>query len=71
MRKLAFYICKNKGADQLQGTVQLINAFVFGTQRVQSLYFLNPKFQASSHLQWLDSQVCVEPGWKTKRQVFS
>ena len=31
-------------------TVKLISAFVFATRIVQSLYFLNPKFQASSHL---------------------
>ena len=31
-------------------TVKLISAFVFATYTVQSLYFLNPKFQASSHL---------------------
>ena len=31
-------------------TAKLISAFVFATQIVQSLYFLNSKFQASSHL---------------------
>ena len=35
-----------------------ITAFVFATQTAQSLYFLNPKFQASSHLQKLYSLVC-------------
>ena len=44
MRKPAFCICENKDADQL------ISAFVFAAWIVQSLYFLNPKFQASSHL---------------------
>ena len=29
---------------------------------VQFLYFLNTKLQASSHLQWLSSLVCVGPG---------
>ena len=29
---------------------------------VQYLFFLNTKFQASSHLQWLYSLVCVRPG---------
>ena len=38
---------------------------------VQSLYFLNPKFQASSHLLWLCSPVCVGPGRKPRRPVFS
>ena len=43
-------------------TPKLISAFVFATRIVQSLYFLNLKFQASSHLQWLYSLVCVRPG---------
>ena len=45
-------------------TAKLISAFVFATQIVQSLYFLNPKFQASRHLLWLYSPVCVGPGRK-------
>ena len=48
--KSAFYICENKDEDQLRGTGKLISAFVFATRIVQSLCFLNPKFQASSHL---------------------
>ena len=47
MRKPAFCICENKDADQLRGKV---TAFVFATQIVQSLYYLNPKFQASRHI---------------------
>ena len=39
-----------------------ISTFVFATQIVHSLYFLNPKFQASSHLLWLYSPVCVRSG---------
>ena len=31
-------------------TAKLISAFVFATRMVQSLYYLNPKFQASRHL---------------------
>ena len=55
IRKPDFCICENKGADQLRGntkaqisfavTAKLISAFVFATRVVQSLYFLNPKFQ--------------------------
>ena len=52
-------------------TAKLISAFVFATRIVQSLYYLNPKFQASSHLLWLYSLVCVGPGWKPQRPVFS
>ena len=57
MRKLAFCICENKGADQLCGNRTTDQAFVFATQIVQSLFFLNPKFQASSHLLWLYSPI--------------
>ena len=51
-------ICINKDADPL------ISTFVFTTWIVQSLSFLTPKFQASSHLLYLYSLVCVGPGWK-------
>ena len=67
MRKSAFCICENKDAV----TVQLISAFVFAIRIVQFLYYLNPKFQASSHLLWLYSPVCVGPARKPRRPVFS
>ena len=41
MRKPAFCICENKDAD----TAKLISVFVFATQIVQSLYFLNTNFK--------------------------
>ena len=64
MRKLNFCLCENKGADQLRSNceAELISAFVFATWIIQSLFFLNSKFQASSHLQWLHRPVCVRPG---------
>ena len=52
-------------------TAKLISAFVFAIRIVQSLFYLNPKFQASSHLLWLYSPVCVGPGRKPQRPVFS
>ena len=52
-------------------TAKLTSAFVFATRIVESLYFLNPKFQASSHLLWLYSLVCVGPGRKPRRPIFS
>ena len=55
MRKPGF--CENKGADQLQGNHAADQRLCL----VQSLYFLNPKFQASSHLLWLYSLVSVGP----------
>ena len=64
MRKPTICICENKDADQLRGNREMISAFVFATQIVQSLYFLNLKFQASSHLLQLDSLVYVGPGRK-------
>ena len=71
MRKLAFCIWENKDADQLHGNRKADQRLVFTTYIVQSLYFLNPKFQASSHLLWLYSPVCVGPGRKPQRPVFS
>ena len=61
MGKPDFCICENKGAKQLHGK---ISTFVFTTKIVKSLYFLNLKFHASSHLLWLSSLVCVGPGQK-------
>ena len=68
MRKPAFCICENKDADQLRGYDQLRGnreanqrQFVFAIRIVQSLYYLYPKFQASSHLLWLyRSSVAVQ-----------
>ena len=81
MRKQTFCICENKGADQLCSnctadqpcavTAQLISPFVVATQIVQSLFFLNPKFQASRLLLWLYRLVCVGPCRILKLLVFS
>ena len=51
-RKPDFCVCYNKGADQLcsHRTAAMIIAFVFATQIVQPIDFLNPKFQAASRL---------------------
>ena len=59
-----FAYAKIKTQISFAVTAKLISAFVFATQIVQSLYFLNPKFQASCHLLWLYSPVCVRPGRK-------
>ena len=77
MRKPAFCICENKGSAKtkvqisFEVTAQLISVFVFATLIVQSLYFLNLKFQVSNHLLWLYSPVCVGPGRIPQRQVYS
>ena len=64
MRKPDFCICENKDA-------KLISAFVFAIRIVQVLYYLKPKLQASRHLLWLYCPVCVGPGRKPRRPVFS
>ena len=71
MRKPAFAYAKTKTQISFAVTAKLISAFVFATQIVQSLYFLNSKFQGSSYLLWLYSPVCVGPGRKPRRPVFS
>ena len=52
-------------------TAKLICAFVFTPWIVQFPFFLNLKFQSSSLLLNLYRPVCVAPGWKPQRQVFS
>ena len=42
-------------------TNKLIRAFVFATRIVQFLFYLNPKFQASSSFLCLYRSVCVGP----------
>ena len=50
-------------------TAKLISAFAFATRIVQSLYFLNPEFQAPSHLLTAQSGVCQT--WsETPKSVF-
>ena len=49
-KKRLFVYAKTKMQISCTVTAQLISAFVFATQIVQSLYFLNPKIQAPSHL---------------------
>ena len=62
---------KTKAQISYMVITKLISTFVFATQIVQSLYFLNAKFQASSHLLWLYSLFCVGPRQKNRRPVFS
>ena len=51
-RKPAFYICKNKSADQLHSNHAADLRLCFGYIDGKILFFLNPKFQASRHLLW-------------------
>ena len=59
MRKFYFCICKNKGADQVGDNRAADQCLYFAAKIVQSIYFLNPKFQASNDLLWLYSPVFV------------
>ena len=63
-KKTDFAYAKTKTQISFALTAKLISAFVFATKLVQFLYFLNPKFQASSYLLWLCRLVCVGPGRK-------
>ena len=74
VRKPAFCICefaKTKTRISFAVTAKLISAIFFATRIVQSLHYINPKFQASSHVLWLYSPVCVGAGQKPRRPVFS
>ena len=71
MRKPAFSICENKDADQLRSNCAADQRLCFRIWIEQSLYYLNPKFKASSYLLWLYSLVCVGPGQKPRRPGFS
>ena len=56
-------ICLGEKKAQISFAVpaKLISAFVFSTLIVQFLFYLNPKFQASSSFLCLYSSVCVRP----------
>ena len=61
MRKPTICIGKNKDTDQLRGDREADQRLCFCYSDVQFLYFLNPKFQASSHLLCLYSSICDGP----------
>ena len=69
--KTGYLPMRKKGADQLRSSAKLIGTFVFSTRIVQFLFFLNPKFQVSRHLLLLYRPICVRPGRKPRRPVFS
>ena len=71
MRKPIYAYAKTKTQISFAVTTKLISAFVFVPYIVQSLYFIYTKFQASNHLVWLYIPVCVGPGLKPRRSVFS
>ena len=66
-----FAYAKTKTLINFAVTAKLISAFVFAIRIVQFLFYLNTKFQASSHLLSLCSLICVGPDGKPRRTVFS
>ena len=52
MRKPDFCICENKDADQLCGNREADQRLCFPYTDSKTPYYLNPKFQDSSHLLW-------------------
>ena len=67
---------KTKAQISFAVTAKLISAFVFATRIVQFLFYLNPKFQASSSFLCLYRPVCVGPmfgnhiaGFPTRRLI--
>ena len=77
MRKPDFRLCDNKDTNSCAVNAQLISAFVFATLIVPFLFYLNPKFQASSHLPWFYISVCdwlhrnSRTGFLASRLTFS
>ena len=71
MRKTDFACVETKAQISFAVTAKLIIAFVFAMRIVQFLFFLIQKLQVSSHLLYLHMTVCVRPGRKPQRAVFS
>ena len=70
MNKTDFRLC-NKDADQLRSNCEADHTFVFAARIVQCPLLLNMEFQCFSLLLRLYRLVCVGPGLKPRRQVFS
>ena len=68
--KNRFAYAKTKALISCAVTAQ-ISAFAFALRIVQHVYFLNPKFKASSLLLRLYRPVGVGPGQKSQSLVFS
>ena len=71
VRKPDFAYAKTKAQISFAVTAKLISAFVLATRIVQFLFFLKSKFQSSRLFLKLYRPVCVRPGRKPRRPVFS
>ena len=71
MRKTGFCICENKDADQLSCNREADQRLCF--RYIDSTIPLLPKYEisSSSNLVWSYSLICVGPGRKPRRPVFS
>ena len=58
MRKPAFCKCESKGAEQYNRAADQLICFRFIYCKI-TLLPINPKFQASRHILWLQRPVCV------------
>ena len=61
-----FAYVKTKTQISFAVTGKLISVFVFATQIVQSLYFLNPKFQVLAIFSDLAAQFMPDLVWNTE-----
>ena len=71
MRKPAFCISETKDANQLRGNREADQRLCFRYSDSTIPLLPTSEFQVSSHLVWLYSLVCVRPGRKSLRPVFS
>ena len=71
MRKPAFCIGENKDADQLRGDCEADQRRCFRYTDSTIPLLSKSEVQASNYLLWLYSPVCVGPGRKPRRPVFS
>ena len=73
VRKPTVYvcICENKDADQLRDNREADQRLCFRYMDTIIPLLAKSKFHASSHLLWPYSLVCVGPGRKPRRPVFS
>ena len=70
VRKPDFCICENKDADQLRGNSEADQGLCFHYKDSTIPLLPKSEIQASRHLLWLYSLVCVGPGRKPRRLVF-
>ena len=68
MRKTGFCICENKDADQLRGNREADQCLCFRYTDSAISLLSKSEIQASSHLLWLYSPVCVGPGGNPEDQ---